>query len=186
MPEEHDRLATRLRRTALALRVTAQGYSFCSRFVLPPGGFPVASWTSSGSPSETCRGNLRRDRPKETYNPEVNQPSLITVRRLENARMAISTHGGIGTQHPASRPVWRYAANSRRDRTQDIPRGTHDGREQTHDIPIESHDRHRTNTAPRESRPAPADRPRAHNPFCRSYNRPNATLRRRTIHDPAK
>ena len=31
-------------------------------------------------------------------------------------------HGGIGTEHIASRPVWRYAANSRRDRTQDIPR----------------------------------------------------------------
>ena len=43
----------------------------------------------------------------------------------ENARMAITTHGGTGTKHPASRPVWRYAANSRRDRTQDIPRGTH-------------------------------------------------------------
>ena len=159
MPEEHDRLATRLRRTALALRVTAQGYSFCSRFVLPPGGFPVASWTSSGSPSETCRGNLRRDRPKETYNPEVNQPSPITARRLENALRAISTHGGLGTQHPASRPVWRYAANSRR----------------------EPNARHSNRTA----RPAEPT-PRAHTPFCRSYNRPNATLRRRTIHDPAK
>ena len=147
MPEEHDRLATRLRRTALALRVTAQGYSFCSRFVLPPGGFPVASWTSSGSPSETCRGNLRRDRPKETYNPEVNQPSLITARRLENARMAISTHGGIGTQHPASRPVWRYAANSRRDRAQNTPTGTYARRK--------PNARHSNRTA------RPADRPPA-------------------------
>ena len=155
-----------------ALRVTANGYCFCSRLVLPPGGFPVASWTSSGSPSETCRGNLRRDRPKETYNPEVNQPSLITARRLENARMAISTHGGIGTQHPASRPVWRYAANSRRDRAQNTPTGTYARRK--------PNARHSNRTA------RPADRPRAHNPFCRSYNRPNATVRRRTLHDPAK
>ena len=72
---------------------------------------------------------LRRDRHKETRNPEVNQPSSITARQPENALMAITTHGGIGTEHNASRPVWRYASNSRRDRTQDIPTGTYDRRE---------------------------------------------------------
>ena len=69
-----------------------------------------------------------RDRHKETHKPEVNQPSPITARQPENALMAITTHGGIGTEHNASRPVWRYASNSRRDRTQDIPRGTYDRR----------------------------------------------------------
>ena len=74
---------------------------------------------------------LRRDRHKETHKPEVNQPSSITARQPENALLAITTHGGIGTEHNASRPVWRYASNSRRDRTQDIP--------------IETHNRHKTN-----------------------------------------
>ena len=78
--------------------------------------------------------------------------------------MAITTHGGIETQHIASRPVWRYASNSRRDRTQDISRGTYDRRRtnarhldrtarktfrekhmtgirQTKNIPIEPHNR---------------------------------------------
>ena len=39
---------------------------------------------------------------------------------------------------------------------------------------------------PQERRRAPQDSPRANKRLCRSYNRPNATLRRRTIHDPAK
>ena len=81
------------------------------------------------------------------------------------------THDGRKQTHDIPR-----GTHDGRKQTHDIPKGTHDGREQTHDIPIESHDRHRTNTAPRESRPAPADRPRAHNPFCRSCNRPNATF----------
>ena len=72
---------------------------------------------------------LRRDRHKETHKPEVNQPSSITARQPENALPAISTHGGTETEHPASRPVWRYASNSRRDRTQDISTGTYDRRE---------------------------------------------------------
>ena len=48
-----------------------------------------------------------RDRHKETHKPEVNQPSSITARQPENALPAIPTHGGIGTEHIASRPVWR-------------------------------------------------------------------------------
>ena len=63
---------------------------------------------------------LRRDRHKETHKPEVNQPSPITARQPENALMAIPTHGGIGTEHSASRSVWRCASNSRREQTQDI------------------------------------------------------------------
>ena len=88
---------------------------------------------------------LRRDRHKETHKPEVNQPSPITARRLENARPAITTHGGTGTQHSASRPVWRYAANSRRDRTRAFqvfvvlerssPRETHPRRESNEESP---------------------------------------------------
>ena len=109
---------------------------------------------------------LRRDRHKKNAQARSEPGNPDNRTTSENARMTISTHGGIGTQHIASRSVWRYAANSRRDRTQDIPRETHDGREQTHDIPIESHDRHRTNTAPRESRPAPAEQPpRAQSPL---------------------
>ena len=46
----------------------------------------------------------------------------------ENVLSAIPTHGGIETKHPASRPVWRYAAKSRRDRTQNTPTEPHDRR----------------------------------------------------------
>ena len=85
--------------------------------------------------------------------------------------MAITTHGGIGTEHIASRSVWRYAANSRRDRTQDISTGTHDrrrtnarhldrtarktfreermaGMRQTKNIPIEPHNRRDSSAEP--------------------------------------
>ena len=85
--------------------------------------------------------------------------------------MAITTHGGTGTEHPASRPVWRYAANSRRDRTQDISRETYDRRRtnarhldrtarktfrekhmtgirQTKNIPIEPHNRRDSSAEP--------------------------------------
>ena len=89
----------------------------------------------------------------------------------ENVLSAIPTHGGIETKHPASRPVWRYAANSRRDRTQDISTGTHDRRRtnarhldrtarktfrekhmtgirQTKNIPIEPHNRRDSSAEP--------------------------------------
>ena len=59
------------------------------------------------SPRSPVTFVLRRDRHKETHKPEVNQPSSITARQPENALMAITTHGGIGTEHIASRPVWR-------------------------------------------------------------------------------
>ena len=36
---------------------------------------------------------------------ELTKPDNRTT--SENALMAIPTHGGIETQHPASRPVWR-------------------------------------------------------------------------------
>ena len=86
-------------------------------YTAPPPPFPVFPFV------------LRRDRHKETHKPEVNQPSSITARQPENALPAISTHGGTGTEHPASRSVWRYTANSRRDRTQGISTGTYDRRE---------------------------------------------------------
>ena len=62
----------------------------------------------SGSPPENTQS---RSKPTKPDNHTTS----------ENALLAIPTHGGIGTQHFASRPVWRYSANSRRDRTQDIP-----------------------------------------------------------------
>ena len=62
----------------------------------------------SGSPPENAQS---RSKPTKPDNHTTS----------ENALLAIPTHGGIGTQHFASRPVWRYSANSRRDRTQDIP-----------------------------------------------------------------
>ena len=46
--------------------------------------------------------------------PEVNPQSPITAPTLENAPLAIPTCG-IETQDIASRPVWRSAANSRRE-----------------------------------------------------------------------
>ena len=58
----------------------------------------------SGSPPENAQAR------SEPTKPDNHATS-------ENARMAIPTHGGIGTEHPASRPVWRYASNSRRDPT---------------------------------------------------------------------
>ena len=70
----------------------------------------------SGSPPENTQS---RSKPTKPDNHTTS----------ENALLAIPTHGGIGTQHFASRPVWRYSANSRRDRTQDIPRETHNRRE---------------------------------------------------------
>ena len=59
-------------------------------YTAPPTPFPV--------PLVLCR-----DRRQKTRKPEVNPQSRIIVRTFENARMAITTHGGIGTQHIASR-----------------------------------------------------------------------------------
>ena len=61
--------------------------------------------------------------------PQVSQQSPITTLTLENALLAIPTHAGIGMQRRASRPVWRYASNSRRDRTQNISIETHNRHE---------------------------------------------------------
>ena len=106
------------------LRPTADSVPRLFRFPA----FPRLLRPPSGSPHENAQSR------SEPTKPDNHATS-------ENARMAISTHGGIGTQHIASRSVWRYAANSRRDRTQDIPRGTHDRRDRTQTIPIETHDR---------------------------------------------
>ena len=48
----------------------------------PPGGFPVASWTSSGAPSRS---------PQETHKPKVTPTKSDNRRTSENALMAIST-----------------------------------------------------------------------------------------------
>ena len=85
--------------------------------------FPRLLRPPSGSPHENAQARS-----------ELIKPDNRTT--LENALMAITTHGGIGTEHNASRSVWRYAANSRRERTQDIPIEPYDRRERTQDIPI--------------------------------------------------
>ena len=69
----------------------------------------IASVQGLSSPQEAFRSppgllrGLRRNRHKETDKPEVNRRSPITAQSHENALKAIPTHGGIGTQHPASR-----------------------------------------------------------------------------------
>ena len=126
----------------------------------------------------------RRDRRQKTRKPEVNQQSPITTRHPRTHEWRSRPTAEQERNIPQAVLFGAQAANSRRDRTQDIsrethdgreqthdiPREMHDGREQTHDIPIESHDRHRTNTAPRESRLAAPPDPRAHNRFCRSIS----------------
>ena len=89
----------------------------------PFSAFPCPFRPPSGSPHENAQARS-----------ELIKPDNRTT--LENALMAITTHGGIGTEHNASRSVWRYAANSRRERTQDIPIEPYDRRERTQDIPI--------------------------------------------------
>ncbi len=117
------------------LRPTADSVPRLFRFPA----FPRLLRPPSGSPHENAQSR------SEPTKPDNHATS-------ENARMAISTHGGIGTQHIASRPVWRYAANSRRDRAQDIPIGTYDRRDRTQDIPRGTHDRRdRTQTIPIET-----------------------------------
>ena len=89
----------------------------------------------------------RRDRHQKMRNPEMNQPSPITARQLENALMAISTHGGIETYPFASRPVWRVRQTAGVIRTQNAAREPH-GRHAPNA-------KHRDKAAP-PRRPAPA------------------------------
>ena len=120
--------------------------------------------------------------------PQVSQQSPITTLTLENALLAIPTHAGIGMQRRASRPVWRYASNSRRDRTQNISIETHN----RHEMSAKRGDRTSTpdKLIPRTPIPNYAFRiapsPRDHRCPCRSQNRPDAALRRRTIYYPIK
>ena len=55
---------------------------------------PPSLRSPSGSPPENAQSRS-----------EPTKPDNRTT--LENARMAITTHGGTGTEHNASRPVWR-------------------------------------------------------------------------------
>ena len=99
-------------------RSLGRGRSAASAFfpsVLPAENItkPICSRKNAPTPRRRLRSPfprpfvLRRDRHKETRKPEVNPQSPITARQPENALMAITTHGGIGTEHIASRPVWR-------------------------------------------------------------------------------
>ena len=51
----------------------------------------------------------------KTHKPQVNPQSPITPKRQENALTGDPDPRGIETQHIASRAVWRYASNSRRE-----------------------------------------------------------------------
>ena len=80
--------------------------------------------------------------PQKMRDPEMNQPSPITARQLENALMAISTprrNQNVSFRKPS---CLARASNSRRERTQDICIGTYNRHEQTHDIPLETHGQH--------------------------------------------
>ena len=94
----------------------------------------------------------RRDRHQKMRNPEMNHPSPITARQLENALMAISTHGGIETYPFASRPVWRVrqtaGVNERktlRQRRKAKRERTQNTRAETQGLPIRTHDSRKTN-----------------------------------------
>ncbi len=54
---------------------------------------------------------------QKTYKPQVNPQSPITPKRYENAQTGDLDSRGIETQPIASRSVWRYVSNSRRDPT---------------------------------------------------------------------
>ena len=96
----------------------------------------IASVQGLSSPQEAFRSppgllrGLRRNRHKETDKPEVNRRSPITAQSHENALKAIPTHGGIGTQHPASRLSFPDKGKETGvNRTQDIPTEPHDRRD---------------------------------------------------------
>ena len=132
----------------------------------------IASVQGLSSPQEAFRSppgllrGLRRNRHKETDKSEVNPQSPITAQSHENALKAIPTPGGIETQDTASRPVWRSASNSRRDRAQNTATEPHGGRDRTQDIPREPHDRRRTNAVLMPEPHRRAERPpRAQSPL---------------------
>ena len=125
---------------------------------------------------------------------ELTKPDNCTA--FENVLTAIPTHGGTGTQHSAScfsfpdegketgvieRKTFRQermagvrgAQNATCRETPPSPTAT---------PPFQG----RQPTLPQQERRAPPPAPRAHNPLCRSCNRPNATFRRPAIHEPIK
>ena len=75
---------------------------------------------------------LRPPRPLATPSgsPQRNGQTRSEPAKADNRADITRTHywrsrpGGTGTQDTASRPVWRKAANSRRDRTQNAATGT--------------------------------------------------------------
>ena len=95
----------------------------------PPTPFSASPSTSLGSPQINAQAQSELTRPDNRTSSE-------------NMLKAIPTHGGIEMQHTASRPVWRYAANSRRELNARHPnRNAERGVNQTPDIPIETHSR---------------------------------------------
>ena len=116
--------------------------------------------TPSGSPQRNAQA---RSEPNKSDNRTA----------LENALTAIPTHGGIETQDAASRLSFPDEGKE----TGVIRRKTPQQKRKTGVI---------ERKAPRQNRSAPPPDPRAHKRSCRSYNRPNAASRRRTIHYPMK
>ena len=126
---------------------------------------------------------LRRDRHKETRNPEMNKPSPITAptirerttgdpdpRRNRNETyrkpsclaLMRQTAGVTRTQNAAREPQSGRATNTKR-RERAVQQACPERK------------------TPRESHTAAQTGPRAHKHSGRSCNRPNATFRRRTI-----
>ncbi len=68
-------------------------------------------------PAKTPLVTPSRSPAQKTHKPQVNSQSPITPKRYENVQTGDLDPRGIETQHIASRPVWRYASNSRRDPT---------------------------------------------------------------------
>ena len=129
-PEEHDRLATRLRRSRrhCGLRrndmASVQGLSFPQEaFRSPPGLLRGLRRDFGGKP--------RRDRHKKTHKPEVNQTSPITAQSHENMLRR-------------SRPARNRNAACRKPSCLARTRQTA-GVNRTQDIPIETYDRHEPN-----------------------------------------
>ena len=157
-------------------RKTRQGqYDHAKRaHAAPPTPFLASLRSPSGSPQRNAQARS-----------ELTKPDNCTA--FENVLTAIPTHGGTGTQHSAS----CFSFPDEGKETGVIERKTFQQERMAartdHTTPQQEH---RTGIAahkPPPDPPRPADQPpRAHNPLCRSCNRPNAAFRRRTIHYPMK
>ena len=141
--------------------------------------------------------SLRRDHHKETRNPEANPLTPIAAptireratgdpdpRRNRNATfrkpsclaLTRQTAGVIEHKTSQQKRMMGVTPNAR-------PSNRNSGRKRSNQLTkactlLKQNANRRSKPHPR-----PAAQPRAHKRLCRSYNRPNATFRRHTIHD---